>query len=124
MGQKFFHMTLQERKKISSLVSEGLSINQIALMIGRNKSSISRELHRNESQKNYSPDKAHQESVKRWQSTHRRERLKNHRIRKYVKVHLEKGWSPLKISKQISNDLPGHSISHEAIYQYLRNGKF
>jgi len=124
MGQKFYHMTLEERQRISDLMSEGLSINRIAEMIGRNKSSISRELHRNENNKGYAPDKAHQESVKRWHLAHRRERLKNSRIRKYVKNHLAKGWSPLKISKQISEDMPGYSISHEAIYQFLRNGKF
>lgn len=120
MGQKFYHMTFEERQKISDLMSEGLSINRIAELIGRNKSSISRELHRNESRKGYTADNAQKTSTQRWHIAHRRERLKNGRIRKYVKNHLAKGWSPLKISKQISADMPGHSISHEAIYQFLK----
>jgi IS30 family transposase len=120
MGQKFFHITLKERQKISDLMCDGISINRIAKIIGRNKSSISRELQRNENTKGYLANTAHSDSIKRWRLAHRRKRLKNARIRKYVIAHLEKGWSPLKISKQISIEMPGSTISHEAIYQFLR----
>ena len=41
--------------------------------------------------------------------------LKNDTIRSYVIETIRRGWSPEQISGRISRDLPGHSISHEAI---------
>jgi len=44
--------------------------------------------------------------------------LKNEKVRSYVYLKLKDKFSPQNISRQIGKDLPGESISHEAIYQF------
>ena len=41
----------------------------------------------------------------------------------YVIEKLNLGWSPEQISGKIVHDIPGYSISHEAIYQFIYDSK-
>jgi IS30 family transposase len=50
-------------------------------------------------------------------------RLKSERIRSYVEGKLRGGWSPEIIAGRIRLDLPGCSISHEAIYRFVYRDK-
>ena len=52
------HLTIIEREKIMILSSQGTSISDIARLIGRNKSTISRELRRNTEENVYSASSA------------------------------------------------------------------
>lgn len=52
----YTHLTILEREKIYLLSSQNISLHKIAATIGRNVSTISRELKRNH--KEYSPSKA------------------------------------------------------------------
>lgn len=107
---------------LAVLKAKGMSLSGIGQKLGRHKSTICRELNRNAPaiRKGYYLGHRAQERAKnRWVATHKRERLKNQEIRKYVEVGLKKGWSPEIIAGRLSIDKPGESISHEAIYQYL-----
>ena len=118
----YVHLTAEERDQISALKAAGYSLRQIAQALGRDHSTISRELRRNAPPVHkgyYLSHKAHERSVKRKSQAHQRERLKNDQICHYVEDHLAVGWTPEQIANRLPTAHRGHSISHEAIYQYL-----
>ncbi|MFA5074341.1 MAG: IS30 family transposase [Nitrospirota bacterium] len=121
MPKPYKQLSQSEREHIASLLAEGYSLGDIAKVIGRNKSTISRELARNRSPEyqRYTPCRAHARACERKTTANTHDRLKNDFIRQYVKDSLKKGWSPEQISGRIRIDHPGYSINHEAIYQYI-----
>ncbi len=121
MPKPYQQLTQSEREHIANLLSEGYSLGDIAKALGRNKSTISRELARNSApvRQRYTPCRAHARACERRTSANTHERLKNDFIRQYVKDGLEKGWSPEQISGRVRIDHPGNFINHEAIYQYI-----
>jgi IS30 family transposase len=100
---------------------EEKTVSQIATVLNRNKSTISRELHRNASPKYqcYMPHRTQERAEMRRQYASQRTLLKNDRIRDYVMTKLKEDWSPEIIAGRIQIDHPDLSISHEAIYQYI-----
>lgn len=122
MQKGYKHLTVADRDVIAVSKAGGKSLCQIGKIIGKHKSTISRELKRNVPPKNkgyYLGHKAHQRAKDRWQDSHGRSRLRNPEIKAYVETYLKGGWSPELISGRIKIDKPGLSISHEAIYQYI-----
>jgi transposase, IS30 family len=121
MPKQYTHLNQEERELIAQYRCEGKSLSFIAKALGRNKSSISRELSRNASTEysRYTPCRAHARATHRWVTVHRRPRLKNDLIRQYVIDNLEEGWSPEQIAGRLPIDHPDQIISHEAIYQYI-----
>jgi IS30 family transposase len=118
----YVHLTADERDQISALRAAGESLRQIAQSLGRDHSTISRELRRNAPPVHtgyYLSHKAHERSVKRKSQAHQRDRLKNDQIRRYVQDHLSVGWTPEQIANRLPGEHQGQSISHEAIYQYI-----
>lgn len=121
MKNIYKQLSSEERDKIAVLRARGLSIRDIAQLIDRNKSTISRELRRNRTPvyNVYLPHKAEVRAKVRKQQAGRRLRLKNPMIEQYVIVKLKLGWSPEQISGRLPKEHPNLSISHEAIYQYI-----
>lgn len=121
MSKRYNHLTLLERDQITIMLYEGRKIREIAKTLGRDKSTISRELNRNSSSeyKKYLSHRAHARADGRRTAAGCRPRLKNDLLRAYVKEKLTLGWSPELIAGRITIDHPGYSISHEAIYQYI-----
>ena len=120
--KKYSQLTVDERDQISVLKAEGLSLRGIARELGRDHSTISRELDRNAPPVHkgyYLSHKAHDRSVKRQSQAHQRGRLKTELIRQYVETGLFLGWTPEQISGRLPIDHPGQNISHEAIYQFV-----
>jgi IS30 family transposase len=113
-------LTIEEREKIQELLWQKVSVREIARVLKRNPSSISREIKRNQTEKLklYRPRLANERALDH--RTHRGQRKldTNDQLLKYVKTHLKLGWSPEQIAAQ-SNKLIGVSISYEAIYQYV-----
>jgi len=121
MPKPYKHLSQEEREIIANLLSGGSSLGDIAKAVGRDKSTISRELNRNSppERRRYVPCRAHARACERKTEANKHERLKNDLIRQYVRAGLAKGWSPEQISGRIRLDHPGESINHEAIYQYI-----
>jgi len=122
MGTRYNHLSLAEREEISVLKAQGKSLREIARIIDRNPSTISRELKTNVPPVHtgyYRGHKAHHRATIRNQQSHKRQRLKHDVISSYVTEKLRLGWSPEQIAGTLSYELPGHCISHEAIYQYI-----
>ena len=105
---------------LQTLWWERRSIREMARVLGRSPSSISRELLRNFPPERdiYSPRLAHQRALKSRTSRGRKERLRNELVRVYVIEKLKLRWSPEQISGRIKLDLK-ETISHEAIYQFI-----
>lgn len=114
-------MSLDERDLITTMLSEEKSLGDIAKVLGRSKSTISRELKRNSSPEYrlYLSHRAQERAELRKKQANSHPRLKNERIISYVLAKLKEGWSPELIAGRIRIDQPSLSISHEAIYQYI-----
>jgi len=121
MEKQYKHLTMTERELIAKMKYEGKDAGEIASTLGRNKSTISRELKRNSSAeyKCYTPCRAQHRSDERRQAARRRPRLKDDKVRRYIHEKLALGWSPELIAGRLSMEHPGFSISYEAIYQYI-----
>lgn len=115
-------LTIEEREKIQSELWEGKSLRDIAHDLGRNPSTISRELNRNieGERRRYFPRLADERAHGRIQKRGRRPRLKNQTIRDYVIKKLrEEDYSPEQIAGTLPIEHRGYSISPEAIYQFI-----
>jgi IS30 family transposase len=121
MKNTYKQLSSEERDKIAILRAQDKSHDDIAMAIGRNKSTISRELQRNKTSvyNVYLPHKANERAQERKQKAGKRKRLKNPIIRVYVMTKLKLGWSPEQISGRLPIEYPGLTISPEAIYQYI-----
>lgn len=123
MKNKYTHLTKDERDQLAVLRSRGLKLRDIGTRLGRNPSTLSRELARNRPRRgrqDYLPHKAQARSEQRHRENHKRMRLKSHVLRHEVELHLAKGWTPELIAGQFRKfrpELP--SISTEAIYQWI-----
>ena len=121
MKNQYKQITSDERDLISAHHANGFSISDIAKMLNRNKSTISRELTRNRSKfsKIYLSSLAHKKSKKRKKQAAMKEELKCHKIRNFVKNKLIEGWTPEIIAGSTALNLKNLKISHETIYLYI-----
>lgn len=121
MKKQYTQLTSHERDLIAVHHANGYSLSDIAKMIGRNKSTISRELTRNSSKqtKIYLPQQAQKRAVKRKKQAAMKEELKCHKIRNFVSNKLKEGWSPAIIAGTLAHDPSNLKISHESIYLYI-----
>jgi IS30 family transposase len=125
---KYNHLTVEEREKIQEMLWQKSSIRNIAKILSRSPSSISREINRNiPLQRSYRPRLAQSRALQKRKSRGRKLRLKDGFTRHYVVSKLKQGYSPEQISGRLSFEYPDRKISHEAIYQYVyscvyRNG--
>ena len=105
------HLSQIERYQIASLMKAQHSITQIASLIGRHKSTISRELRRNVGSRGYRPKQACERAFER--SKHSRNAYTAEpRVKEQAAALLRLQWSP----EQVASKLP---VSHETLYQHV-----
>lgn len=121
MKKQYKQLTSDERDLIAVHHANGFSISDIAKMLNRNKSTISRELTRNRPKysKVYLSSQAHKKAKRRKKYAAMKEELKCHKIRKFVKNKLKEGWSPQIIAGTLAFNPQNIKISHESIYLYI-----
>jgi IS30 family transposase len=121
MKKQYKQLTSDERDLIAVHHANGFSLSEIAKMLNRNKSTISRELTRNSapSSKVYLSSQAHKRAQKRKKLAATKEELKCHKIRNFVSNKLKEGWSPEIIAGTLSSNPSNLKISHESIYLYI-----
>ena len=111
------HLTQDERYQIAILLKAGKRQNEIAILMNRCPSSISRELTRNRGQRGYRPKQAQALSESRKRASDNGRRISDE-VWAVVDGKLAETWSPEQISGHLkANDQPG--VSHECIYQRL-----
>jgi len=108
-------LTQEQRYQIYALRKTKHLLSEIATVIGVHKSSVSRELKRNQGNRGYRPQQAHElalgrrsKSVPRITAT----------VWAVVVKLLKQDWSPEQISGRLKKE-QGICISHEWIYQYI-----
>jgi IS30 family transposase len=116
----YTQLTREERYQISALKAAGHNQVEIANIIGRHKSTVSRELTRNRGMRGYRPKQADNFSVTR------RQEKSTHRIgpESWLRVELllREDWSPEQISNWLRNE-ENIFVSPEWIYQYILRDK-
>lgn len=115
---KYTRITLSERGNIYSLIQSGYNQTNIAIQLGRNKSSISRELRRcREDPLGYLPDRANDKAL----SLMRRnlQLFRSIKLKSYIIDKLTLGWSPEQISGRLKLEGGDMRVSHETIYKFI-----
>jgi len=126
MATNYKQLSPRERDQIAILLARGRSRREIAKALGRNPGTISREIKRNGAPiyRVYLPHKAQARAANRKSESVRHERLRDPVVRRYVLRKLRVRWSPELIAETLPKKYPGHSISHEAIYQFIYESPF
>ena len=107
------HITPEEREKILVLYSKNHTITYIANSIGRNKSTVSRELSRNSVDGNYSAIYAQEAYEQRRKRCRPKKKLSDplifDTVREKFLIHQ---WSPEQIAERIKLECTSFSISY------------
>ena len=131
----YTHFTLNERKYLQELLSKGYSFRKIADFLGRNVSSVSREVNRNKSK--YPPKKKSNNKFRyhAWRAqtlyvVRRRENQKyclpqGSNEWEYIVDKLSLYWSPEEISARWKMEHPeSKGFSTSTIYRYIKKKRF
>jgi len=132
MGQRYNHLSAEERGAIMVGKARGDSARQLATWLGRSPSTISRELARNGQREAidrpfmgrprlpYDAQRAGQRASRLRRKPRRtRKLLRDSRLWRRVRRLLAKGWSPQQISRTLQRQYPHQPawhVSHETIY--------
>lgn len=125
MEKKRRRLRLEERVVIQTLLAEKRSIAYIAERLGRNRSSIHREVKKwvVEPKDKYKAELAQFCAKEEYLNKRNLDKINSHpRLKEYVYTRLEQKDSPEQIAgrlKKLFPDDPTMSISHEAIYQHI-----
>lgn len=117
-------LTLYDRQKLQYWLRTKQSLRNIAGILRKDHSVLSREIRRNGSdRKRYRADKAQALADKRRHQKRRGKLEKHQELKEYVVAQLRKDWSPEEIAgrlKEMSpNETNGVTVSHESIYEYI-----
>ncbi len=111
----YTQLTQEQRYQISVLLKIGQNQTEIAEMIGKHKSTISREVRRNRGQRGYRPKQAHEMSLNRRKKAKPRIQEATWAL---IESKLQEDWSPEQISDWLKQNT-AIQVSHERIYLYI-----
>jgi len=108
---KYNHLSQNERYQIFALMKAGLNQTQVALTLGRSKSTISREIQRNSGLKGYRPKQASLKSEVRALRSRNAKKVSVDTLKSAFDL-VRQEWSP----EQIAGTM---NISHETVYRHV-----
>ena len=108
---KYNHLSQNERYQIFALMKAGLNKTQVALTLGRSKSTISREIQRNSGLKGYRPKQATLKSEVRALGSRNAKKVSVDTLKSAFDL-VRQEWSP----EQIAGTM---NISHETVYRHV-----
>ena len=120
--KKYSHLDLAEREEIAIGLENGLKQCEIAKLLKRSPSTISREIKRNNPSINnvrYRANRAQLKSEGRKKEKAKRQRIPNKRLRRFIAKNLQKGYSPEIIVYLAKKKNSKWKINHETIYQWI-----
>lgn len=118
--KQYTQLTQEQRYQIYAYMKAGFNQTQTANFIGVDKSTLSRELRRNQGQRGYRPQQAHRLCLQRRQDK-AKARIDSATWRLIRKL-LREQWSPEQISLWLLQEAD-LQVSHETIYQYVLTDK-
>lgn len=119
------HLTLDERERLSQMHHAGASNAEIAQALGRDPTTIGRELRRNAHDfgEEYSPLAAQHRAHRRRATRPLERKLDRRELLDEVRSGLTRRWSPDQIAGRLRREHPHDSrrqVSHETIYSWIR----
>ncbi len=122
--KRYKHLTVFEREVLSNLLVRGGALSDIAKVMGRDKSTLSREISRGKlGRSGYRALTAQALIEQRKHIPKRPSRIGNNPLLKeYIHKGLRRGWSPQQIANRLKLEYPSEfsmHTSHESIYTYL-----
>ena len=124
--RKYSHLDLTEREEIAIGLEMGLKQGEIALILQRSPSTISREIQRNKyaiGKGQYRAGLAQSKTDERKKVSHKRKRIPQKRLRRYICKWLKKGYSPEIIAFKAMEKNIKWKINYETIYQWIYNDR-
>ncbi len=109
------HLSREERYQIHSLLKANQTISEIARLLGRHRSTISRELSRGRGQRGYRAEQACCKAAERAQSSRNARRI-DAKVWADVAFYLGVQWSPEQIASKLE-------VSHESVYLHVYANK-
>ena len=124
MNKPYTRLQDHERETISRGTAAGWTFTRIALLINRDVSTVSREVHHESSYRRcYRAVRAHDRAIQTRHRLKQPKKLDVHQpLQDYVLANLRQQWSPQEIAKRLIRDYPQDTtmrISHESIYTYI-----
>jgi len=116
------HLTLEERHFLYRLNKKGTPEVEIARLMGRDRSTIYRELNRNAGKRGYKPKQAQRLAEARRLVCRRPWKLDDPEMYEYVREKLERRWSPDQITGRVRRDFPRTPtrwLSRQTIYNWI-----
>ena len=116
------HLTFQEREILYRMNKAAKSQAEIAEVLGRDRSTVWRELNRNTGGRGYRPQQAQRLADERREACRQPTKMSHLELKKYVTGKLKKKWSPEQIAGRLHKDLPRKTdcrVSYQTIYNWL-----
>lgn len=120
----YLHISKVERHEISMLLKRGYGIVEIADELGRHKSTIYRELKRNEVAGLYDAKKANHKAyvIRKYAKYQGMRIIGDMKLREYIdRCLLDREWSPEQIAGRIAKETGMQPVSSPSIYKYIRS---
>jgi IS30 family transposase len=120
--KRYRHLSLAEREEIAIGLENGLKQCEIAKLLNRSPSTISREIKRNNPSirtVRYRGNRAQLKADERKKEKPKRQRIPNKRLRRFIAKNLKKGYSPEIIVFLAAVKNNRWKINHETIYQWI-----
>jgi IS30 family transposase len=123
----YHHFIKEERTEIQTLLNQGYSLRYIAEIVGKNASSICREINRNKDPMSgdYSYSLAHKQATQK-RNTALRQRIKivsGSELEEYILERLKLHWSPEQIAGRLKIENPlksfNSNLTHQTIYNHI-----
>lgn len=119
------HLTLREREDIMMMRRDGRGVSDIARAIGRDKSTVSREIRRNSCARFYRASTAQRRCAERRLACRRRRVLDDGAVFALVAdKFLNERWSPEQIEGRLALELGASPVSDTTIYRGIHAGRF
>jgi IS30 family transposase len=120
--KKYSHLSRDEREEIAIGLEKGMKQYEIASKLERNPSTISREIKRNKSgigTKQYRVSWAQYQADERKRLCHKRKRIPQKRLRRFICKWLRNGYSPEIIAFMAAQKNQRWKTNYETIYQWI-----
>ena len=116
------HFTFPEREILYRLLKAKKPKAEITRLMGRDRSTIYREIKRNTGGRGYRPKQAQRKAEERRLRCRREPKMNDPRLKSSVTRLLKKAWSPDQIAGRLRREFPRNSekrVSHQTIYAWI-----
>ena len=119
----YTHLSSSDRRRFYTFLEMKLSMTDIAKRLGKDRSTLYRELGRNKEPEGYLPGTAQLKAEERAKQKRLSKIGKDGYLRDYVIRSLKKGWSPEQISGRMKYHKLTIYVCPETIYQFIYQSK-